>query len=133
MITELVFTTAKKEEFINITGKIQKIVSKEKVKDGTVIVYVPHTTAGLTLNENADPDVVRDILFALERSIPDTGFKHKEGNSTAHIKSTLMGVSKTILIKDGVLLLGRWQGLYFCEFFGPRERKIIVKVSSDQE
>jgi secondary thiamine-phosphate synthase enzyme len=117
-------------EFIDITHRIQKIVSKENVKEGVCHVYVPHTTAGITINENADPSVVQDITSALNRLIDSMPFKHVEGNSPGHVKSSLMGCSSNIIIEDGKLGLGTWQGIYFCEFDGPRSRKVYVKLVS---
>lgn len=121
--------TAKSEEFINITSIVRQEVKKSGVTDGIVTVFVPHTTAGVTINENADPDVVRDILWGLEKAFPKSNnYLHMEGNSHAHIKASLMGSSCTIIIENGELKLGTWQGVYFCEFDGPRTRKIYIKV-----
>lgn len=114
---------------MDITARLQEIIAREKVMDGRALVWVPHTTAGLTVNENADPDVVRDILASLDQRFPwDGGYAHSEGNSAAHIKSSLMGCEKTLIIKNGQLALGTWQGLYFCEFDGPRKREVWVKL-----
>jgi secondary thiamine-phosphate synthase enzyme len=121
--------TAKRNEFVDITSKVQNIVLKCSVKDGLCVIYCPHTTAGLTINENADPNVTHDILNYLERLVPsDSRFKHSEGNSDAHIKASLMGSSVTVLIEGGKLVLGTWQGIYFCEFDGPRSRKVLVGI-----
>lgn len=126
---EHVIRTAKSEEFINITSIVRQEVKKSGVTDGIVTVFVPHTTAGVTINENADPDVVRDILWGLEKAFPKSNnYLHMEGNSHAHIKASLMGSSCTIIIENGELKLGTWQGVYFCEFDGPRTRKIYIKV-----
>lgn len=114
---------------LDITSKVQDAVSKSKVKEGLCVVFIPHTTAAVTINENADPDVVRDILMELNKVIPfSDGYHHMEGNSAAHIKSSLMGFSETIIIKDSRLLLGTWQGIYLTEFDGPRVRKVHIKI-----
>jgi len=118
-----------KTEFIDITDDIQNVIKESGVNDGVCHIYVPHTTAGITINEGADPSVKRDILTSINRLIPFEGdYQHMEGNSAAHIKSSLVGVSKTVLIEDGKLLLGTWQSVYFCEFDGPRHRRVIVKI-----
>lgn len=117
------------EEFIDITKIVNDSVSKSEVKEGEVCVFCPHTTAGITINENADPDVVRDILKTLDRIIPVNGdYMHVEGNSHAHIKASLMGSSCSVIIHDGKIVLGTWQGIYFTEFDGPRTRNFYVKV-----
>jgi secondary thiamine-phosphate synthase enzyme len=121
--------TTKVQEFIEITSFIQEEVKKSGVKEGIVVVFVPHTTAGVTINENADPDVAFDILSGLNKVFPESNsYCHLEGNSPAHIKASLFGSSCTIIIEHGQLKLGTWQGVYFCEFDGPRERKVYVKV-----
>jgi secondary thiamine-phosphate synthase enzyme len=121
--------TIKDKEFINITDKVQNEVSKSGVIDGAVVVFVPHTTAGVTINENADPDVVHDMLSGLNKAFPvNNGYRHAEGNSHAHIKASLMGSSCTVIIQNGRLKLGTWQGIYFCEFDGPRDRKVYIKI-----
>lgn len=121
--------TEKRVQFIDITSEIQQMVNESGIDEGVVTVFVPHTTAGLTINENADPDVIRDMSVNLERVFPHVGdYLHMEGNSDAHIKASLMGSSESILIDNGKLLLGIWQGLYFCEFDGPRRRSIFVKI-----
>lgn len=126
---KIILSTGSRSQFLDITGRVQEIIAREKVKDGLALVWVPHTTAGLTVNENADPDVVRDILASLDRRFPwDDNYAHSEGNSAAHIKSSLMGCEKTLIIKDERLALGTWQGLYFCEFDGPRKREVWVKL-----
>lgn len=123
--------TSSREEFVDITSVVRKFVSDSSVKNGLVMVYVPHTTAGVTINENADPDVTRDILDKLRREIPrQDGYHHGEGNSDAHIKASLMGSSVQVVIDRGNLVLGTWQGIYFCEFDGPRQRKVILKAIS---
>jgi secondary thiamine-phosphate synthase enzyme len=118
-----------KENFYDITPQVRKAVAESGVKDGTAIVYCPHTTAAITINENADPDVVIDVLFGLDRAFPDRAeFRHAEGNSAAHLKASVIGASQTVIINDAKLLLGTWQGIYFCEFDPPRNRKFFVKV-----
>jgi secondary thiamine-phosphate synthase enzyme len=121
--------TPSRTSMIDITSKIQEIVRKEGKESGVCYVFVPHTTAGLTINENADPDVVDDILKEINKIVPfDDGYKHCEGNSAAHIKASMFGFSQNILIENGRLVLGRWQGIYFCEFDGPRNREVYVKI-----
>ncbi|NLG82018.1 MAG: YjbQ family protein [Bacilli bacterium] len=121
--------TTKPQEFIDITDIVATDVRNSNIKDGIVVVYVPHTTAGVTINENADSDVVRDIINTLEKVYPVRGdYRHLEGNSHAHIKASLIGSSCTVIIKEGRLLLGTWQGIYFCEFDGPRQREFYVKI-----
>ncbi|NLN41155.1 MAG: YjbQ family protein [Clostridiales bacterium] len=121
--------TTKPQQFINITNMVADEVKKSNVRDGIAVVYVPHTTAGVTINESADPDVVRDMISALDKTYPVHGdYLHFEGNSHAHIKASLMGSSCSVIIQDGKLLLGTWQGIYFCEFDGPRNRKFYVKI-----
>ena len=126
---ELHISTSSKEELIDITSQISELLKKEKLKDGICIIHVPHTTAAVTINENADPDVQHDLLLGLDKAFPDRNeFRHSEGNSSAHLKSSCIGCSQTVLISDGKLLLGTWQGTYFCEFDGPRQRKCYVKI-----
>lgn len=121
--------TTKQDEMINITHIIQVDVANSSIKDGVAIVFVPHTTAGVTINENVDPDVVYDILSTLRKVFPkDTSHRHMEGNSHAHMKASVMGSSCTIIIENGKLKLGTWQGVYFCEFDGPRTRKFYIKI-----
>lgn len=116
-------------EFINITEKVQELVTESGVVGGVCYIYTPHTTAGITINEGADPSVQQDIQNTLNRLIPfEADYQHREGNSDAHIKSTLTGVSKTVFIDEGRLLLGTWQAIYFCEFDGPRHRRVAVKI-----
>jgi secondary thiamine-phosphate synthase enzyme len=118
-----------KQNFYNITAQVREAVSKSGVTNGIAVVYCPHTTAGITINENADPDVVRDLLFALDKTFPDRPeFQHSEGNSAAHLKASAIGSSVTVIIDGGKLVLGTWQGIYFCEFDPPRNRKFYVKV-----
>ncbi len=124
--------TERRNQIIDITARVEKIVADSGVKDGLALIFVPHTTAAITINENADPDVKSDILGYLEKLIPqNAGFRHSEGNSDAHIKSSLVGCQVMVVIDDGRLVLGTWQGICFCEFDGPRRRNIIVKVIAD--
>ena len=121
--------SAPRENFYDITKEVNEAVSESGVSSGTVLVYCPHTTAGITINENADPDVVRDILIGLDNAFPDLpGFRHSEGNSTAHLKASAVGSSVTVIIDRGRLVLGTWQSIYFCEFDPPRSRKFYVQV-----
>jgi secondary thiamine-phosphate synthase enzyme len=118
-----------KQNFYDITAQVREAVKKSGITDGVAVVYCPHTTAGITINENADPDVVRDLLLGLDKAFPDrTEFCHAEGNSSAHLKASAMGASMTVIINGGKLVLGTWQGIYFCEFDPPRSRKFYVKV-----
>ena len=126
--------TAQREQLVDITRDVQRAVDELGVADGAVLVYCPHTTAAITINESADPDVVRDIDSTLARLVPHSdGYHHAEGNSDAHVKSSLVGCSETVLVSDGALVLGTWQGVFFCEFDGPRMRTVIVGalVSND--
>ena len=119
-------------EFIDVTPGIQDIVRKSGVASGVCHVFVPHTTAGITINENAEHDVIRDIIEELGKIVPlEDNYAHAEGNSAAHIKSSMMGCSQAVLIEEGRLALGTWQSLFFCEFDGPRNRKVWVKVISE--
>ncbi len=120
-------------ELVDITGEVQKAIQKAGIKNGTAIVFCPHTTAGITTNENADPSVVDDILLTLAELIPQhrSGYRHSEGNSDAHVKSSLVGASEQILIQNGSAVLGTWQGIYFCEFDGPRNRKAHIRIQGE--
>ncbi|HWT76625.1 MAG TPA: secondary thiamine-phosphate synthase enzyme YjbQ [Mobilitalea sp.] len=121
--------TGQQTAMIDITNEVKNIVKESKVMNGICVVFVPHTTAGITINENADPDVVRDFMMELNKIVPiSDGYMHREGNSAAHIKSSMMGFSVTLLIENGRLVLGTWQGIYFMEFDGPRIRKAHVKI-----
>ncbi len=121
--------TRSQTELIDVTHRVSQIVRESGVSDGICVVFVPHTTAAVTINENADPSVVSDILMEVNKVIPfRDGYRHGEGNSAAHIKSSLFGASETILVRDGDLLLGTWQGIYFAEFDGPRRRRVEVQV-----
>jgi secondary thiamine-phosphate synthase enzyme len=128
MLCEYTLRTPK-QDFYNITAQVREAVNKSGVTDGIAVVYCPHTTAGVTINENADPDVVRDLLLGFDRALPDRAeFRHAEGNSAAHLKASAVGSSATVIIDGGRLVLGTWQGIYFCEFDPPRNRKFYVKV-----
>ena len=121
--------TSARTELIDITSKIAKWVRESGVSEGLCMLYVPHTTAAVTINESADPSVRGDIMMVLNQIIPwDANYKHLEGNSPAHVKSTLVGASELVAIENGSLVLGTWQGLFFCEFDGPRTRKIQVRI-----
>lgn len=120
-------------EFIDITEKVQEVINEEEIKSGICFLYVPHTTAGITINEGADPSVQRDIQATLNKLIPFEGdYLHREGNSAAHIKSSIVGASQSVIIDDGRLVLGTWQTIYFCEFDGPRHRRVVLKFISDR-
>jgi secondary thiamine-phosphate synthase enzyme len=116
-------------EMIDITASVQAAVDEKNVRNGFCIVFTPHTTAAITINENADPDVPIDIIRALEKVVPHNAqYRHSEGNSPAHVKSSLVGTSETVLIENGRLVLGTWQAVFFCEFDGPRSRRVVIKV-----
>ena len=129
MIHELAVHTTKKMEFVEITGMVQGLVLESRVQEGICCIYMPHTTAGITINEHADPDVISDIAAWLDKAVPANGrYKHAEGNSAAHIQASLLGSSQTVFIQEGRLLLGSWQGIFFAEFDGPRARRIKVRI-----
>ncbi len=119
----------KRNQMIDITSRIQQIVHESGLEQGTVLIYSPHTTGAITINEGADPAVQKDMLTALKKIIPDVDFEHMEGNSDAHIKSSLVGPSEQVLIRNKKIKLGRWQKIFFCEFDGPRSRNVWVEVS----
>lgn len=124
----LTIRTAEREELLAVTGRLQDMVAQMGWRDGLLSIFCPHTTAGLTVNENADPDVAKDILASLKRLVPlEGGFRHGEGNSDAHVKASLMGPSLSLMVEDGRILLGTWQGVFLCEFDGPRTRKLWAK------
>lgn len=132
MIQTLQVRSSKQTELIDITRLVVDLVKKTSVKEGLCILYVPHTTAAITINENADPSVPKDILMELNKIVPfEDRYQHAEGNSAAHIKSSLIGCSRTLFIESGRLLLGTWQGIFFCEFDGPRNRQVYVKIITD--
>ena len=126
---EINISTSKRVDLVNITSHVQKVVSESQVDNGIVVVFVPHTTCGVTINEGSDPDVVRDIEFQLEKLIPyQQGYQHMEGNADSHIKTCLVGSSENIIITNGQLVLGTWQSLFLCDFDGPRNRKVYIKI-----
>jgi len=128
-------STKNRNQMIDITDKVQSIITQSGIKNGDVIVYCPHTTAGITINENADPDVVYDLIQILSELVPadKPSYRHSEGNSDSHCKSSIIGCSKQLLIDNGRLLLGTWQGIYFCEFDGPRSRKVYIQTRGEYE
>jgi len=113
---------------IDITAKVAEAVRQSDARSGVAVIWIPHTTAGITVCENADPDVKRDVLFALDRAVPNSGFMHTEGNSDAHVKALMTGTSLSVIIENGRLCLGVWQGICFCEYDGPRSRRVFVKI-----
>ncbi|HUV42038.1 MAG TPA: secondary thiamine-phosphate synthase enzyme YjbQ [Sedimentisphaerales bacterium] len=123
-------SSKKRSEMIDVTGQVASAVKQSDITEGDVIVYCPHTTAAITINENADPNVVYDILSALSELVPHDNprFRHFEGNSDAHCKSSLIGPSRQIIVKEGTLQLGTWQSIFFCEFDGPRSRRVMVQI-----
>ena len=130
---EFHISTKSRNQMIDITSQVRSFVSQSGITNGDVIVYCPHTTAAITINENADPSVPHDILLTLEELLPHhrPGYRHSEGNSDAHCKSSLLGCSEQILIKDKSLDLGTWQGIFFCEFDGPRSRKVMLQIRGE--
>jgi len=125
---EISVQTSSRVEMIDVTSAVRKAVGEEKIETGLCLIYTPHTTAAVTINENADPDVPRDILEALERAVPSrANYRHVEGNSAAHVKSSLVGASELVIIENGRLVLGTWQSIFFCEFDGPRTRQLFIK------
>ena len=121
--------TGSRTEFIDVTSKIQQEISSSGFQSGICMVYVPHTTAAVTINESADPSVKKDILMILNRIVPwEAEYRHLEGNSPAHLKSTIVGASELVAVENGQLVLGTWQGIFFCEFDGPRTRKVHLKL-----
>ena len=128
-MTSFAVATSKRTEFIDITPEVLKNLDRSGLKEGLVTVFVPHTTAGVTINEGADPSVQEDLLNSLNQVIPFQGaYQHREGNSPAHIKASLMGSSVTVLVEQGRLVLGTWQAIFFCEFDGPRTRKVFFQA-----
>ncbi|WP_391573364.1 secondary thiamine-phosphate synthase enzyme YjbQ [Cohnella sp.] len=130
MLIKETLTTSRRDEMIDITRQVAAAVAKQGVADGLAIVYCPHTTAGIAINENADPDVKRDVLMRLDEVYPweHPRYRHAEGNTASHLKAITTGTSQTVIVSGGRLLLGRWQGIYFCEFDGPRQREYYVKL-----
>jgi len=126
-VQEFPVPTHSRIEFVNITSQVERALAAEGVRDGVCHVFIPHTTAGVTINENADPDVTRDVIGVLGRLVPHyDDYRHSEGNSDAHAKASLMGFTATVPVAEGRLVLGTWQAIYFCEFDGPRRRRCIV-------
>ena len=121
-----------RNEMLDVTDRLEKVIRSTSLLEGMLIVYVPHTTAAVTINENADPDVKSDLLAKLSALVPkaETYYRHAEGNSDSHLKAAMLGHSATVLVEGGTLVLGRWQGVYFCEFDGPRERELMIKAVS---
>jgi len=131
-LSEIIVHTNGETGWFNITGQVQKAVAESGIKEGICVVFTPHTTAGITINENADPDVPRDVNLSLNIISPDRNeFRHGEGNSAAHTKSSLFGASLTVIVTGGKLLLGTWQGIWFTEFDGPRKRKVNLRVMGE--
>jgi len=132
MIRQFRVQTKSRTELVDITQGVQRLVTESGIRSGVCYMYVPHTTSAITINENTDPNVGRDILKELNKVIPfDDQYSHNEGNSAAHIKSTLVGVSKAVIVEEGRLALGTWQAIFYCEFDGPRDRRVFVKVMKD--
>ena len=122
-------STGKHDQFVDITRQVQACVSASGLQSGSVIVFIPHTTCAVTINENADPDVQRDFIYAINKAIPwEDGYHHCEGNAAAHLKASLTGFSQTVLVEGGQLVLGTWQGIYLVEYDGPRTRKVLVQT-----
>ena len=133
MIQTFQVKSGERNDLIDITPSVQEAVQKSGVRDGICYVFIPHTTAAITINENADPSVTQDLVLAFNQIAPPEGrYHHLEGNSPAHIKSSLLGCSKTVFVESGKLVLGTWQGIFFCEFDGPRVRKVYVKVVKEE-
>ncbi|WP_411345595.1 secondary thiamine-phosphate synthase enzyme YjbQ [Paenibacillus sp. WLX1005] len=130
MLETMQLSTGKRDEMRDITREVAAVVGRSGVQEGTVLIYCPHTTAGIAINENADPDVKHDVLMRLDEVYPweHPKYRHMEGNTASHLKSITTGPSQTVIIQDGKLLLGRWQGIYFCEFDGPRQRQYLIKI-----
>lgn len=130
MLHTVELSTSKRDEMRDITREIISLVHKSGVTDGVAVIYCPHTTAGITINENADPDVKHDVLLRLDEVYPwnHPKYRHAEGNTASHLKAITTGSSQTVIIHEGELMLGRWQGIYFCEFDGPRHRQYLVKI-----
>lgn len=129
MLKRLTVRTSSRTQFVDITSEVVKVIEESKVRNGICVVFVPHTTAGVTINENADPSVRQDIMNTLNKLVPPSaGYTHLEGNADSHIKASLVGSSVTLIIENGRPLLGTWQGIYFCEFDGPRTRSVYVKI-----
>jgi secondary thiamine-phosphate synthase enzyme len=123
--------TNSRNQMLDITEKIQNVIQNSGISDGSVLIFCPHTTGAITINENADPDVVHDVLLTLSEHIPQDrrGYRHSEGNSDSHVKSSIVGCSETVILNSGQMVLGTWQGIYFCEFDGPRKRTVHVQIT----
>lgn len=130
MLKKISVKTNQRDQMLDITSEVRRVVSEEQFKNGIVIVYSAHTTAGITINENADPDVKHDMLMRLDEVYPweHPKYRHAEGNSASHLKTSTVGASQTIIVQNGELILGTWQGIYFCEFDGPRNRTVYIKT-----
>ena len=128
-MTTISIDSRQRVELLDITDQVRQAIRAGGIRDGLAVVYTPHTTAAITINENADPDLARDLVTALNKLVPfDDHYRHSEGNSAAHVKSTLVGASETLIVQGGAPVLGTWQGIYFCEFDGPRRRQVHVQV-----
>ena len=128
MLKEFSIRTNQQVEFVKLTSQVQKLLDESSAQEGICHVFVPHTTAGITINEGADPDVVRDMTMELNKIVPfEDGYHHAEGNSAAHIKASMMGSSAAVIVENGKLVLGTWQAIFFCEFDGPRTRRVLVR------
>jgi secondary thiamine-phosphate synthase enzyme len=128
-MTRIEVPTRARAELVDVTEHVREAVRAGGLADGAVLVYSPHTTAGVTIQENADPDVQRDLLLALDRAVPyEAGYRHAEGNADAHVKTSLVGAAQLVPVERGALALGTWQGIYLCEFDGPRRRQLIVQL-----
>ncbi len=131
---KLTVSTSKRDDWIDITGLVTEAIRSNQWQNGLLTVFVPHTTAGVTINENADPDVAKDLISTLDRLIPwDGPYRHQEGNSAAHLKATLVGASAALLVEKGQMMRGTWQGIYLCEFDGPRKREVWISFVPDNE
>lgn len=128
----IIVKTLSKEDFYEITDEVRDFLKESKIKEGIVTIYSPHTTGALIINENADPDVISDMLYALDKAFPnDAKFKHMEGNSSAHLKSINLGSTLSLPLNDGLMEIGIWQGIFFCEFDGPRDRKVLIHIMGE--
>lgn len=130
MIVSFSLSTRQRDQMIDITSRVAEQVREHKMEQGIAVIYCPHTTAGITINENADPDVKHDVLLVLDEVFPwkHHKYRHAEGNTASHLKAITTGTSQTVIVDKGRLVLGRWQGIYFCEFDGPRERTVLIKL-----
>lgn len=133
MLEKIIVNSTEQNQLIDITKKVKNVIQKSSIQNGVAYLFVPHTTAAITINENAGPDVKTDFIFGMNKVSPDRKeFRHLEGNSAAHIKSSLIGCEQIVIIENGELLLGIWQGIYFCEFDGPRTRKLMIKIMEEK-